>query len=107
MTDIWTLEETDPDSGRQIFARAVPTSPKGLYGTYAFSIERDFQVRTNDGEILLQTNGSAKGEYWCGVFLFFVADAAGTQVRLDESDTPKDKILNVPDAPLPRDQIWT
>ncbi|KMW58269.1 hypothetical protein AIOL_003240 [Candidatus Rhodobacter oscarellae] len=105
MSAAWTLEETDPTSGRQIFARPSEPIGKGDTGTHDFKIARDFQVRSAAGEVLLEAHGSAAGEYWCGAFLFFVDGSAGRQVRLDESDRAEDVIMDVPDTPLAPDAI--
>ncbi|WP_157063821.1 hypothetical protein [Phaeobacter sp. 11ANDIMAR09] len=102
----WQQEEQDTSSGRKIFAREIPRELSGNYGTYDFSLSREFQVRTSDGEILLQVSGSAKGEYWCGVFLFFVDGSEGAKVRLEESNKDENTFLDVPDTPLLAHQVW-
>lgn len=105
MSKTWEELDHDPVSGRRIFSRDVPTHQGGYYGTYSFKVEKDFQVRSADGTVLRQLSGTARGEYWCGVFLFFVHGADGKQVRLDESDRDEDEIYDVPDTPLPEDKI--
>ncbi|MEM7438244.1 MAG: hypothetical protein AAF393_01500 [Pseudomonadota bacterium] len=105
MDDSWKEEERDAASGRTIYARNVPRDLHGNYGTYDFAMAREFQVRSPDGDVLLQQSGSAKGEYWCGVFLFFVDGSEGTRVRLEESDRPEDQFFNVPEKPMPVDKI--
>lgn len=104
---IWTLEETCPTSGRTIYAREVPEGRGGTSGTYDFAMEREFQVRTAESEVLLQVSDTAKGEYWCGVFLFFVDGSHGRRVRLDASNTPKDRFFDVPDVALPAEKLWS
>ncbi len=92
-------EEVDHDrvSGRRIFNRETE-SGNGGYGGHHFEVSADFEVRDTNGRILLKKSGSAKGEYWCGVFLWFVEGSEGRQVRLDESDE-EDRTFNVPDPP--------
>jgi len=107
MNQSWEAEEKDIASGRQIFARQVPHNRKGNYGTHDFAIAREFQVRTENGEVLLQTSGSAKGEYWCGAFLFFIEGSEGTEVRLEETDRNENTFLDVPDMPLAAEKVWT
>lgn len=97
----WGLQDTDSVSGRQIFKMDVPIesdSRAGSYGTYDFKVQADFEVRDKAGRVLLKTSGSASGEYWCGVFLWFVDGSDGTKVRLEETDQEKDTILLVPDV---------
>lgn len=105
MTKSWTLEATDPASGRAIYARDAEPIGQADTGTYDFKIARDFQVRDAQGAVLLQAYGTAKGEYWCGAFLFFVEGSKGTRVRLEESDAPEDLFYDVPDTPLPPERI--
>lgn len=104
--EVWQEEEKDAASGRKIFAREVVEGRKGDSGTYDFSMEREFQVRSERGEVLLQKSGSSNGEYWCGVFLFFVDGSDGRRVRLDESNKEKDEFFDVPDTPIPEERIW-
>lgn len=95
----WELLDTDESSGRQIFKRDVPRdagSAQSTYGTYDFKVQAEFEVRDPAGNVLLKTSGTAKGEYWCGVFLWFVEGSNGTQVRLEESDSAEKPALNVP-----------
>ncbi|MEM1159648.1 MAG: hypothetical protein AAGJ28_01835 [Pseudomonadota bacterium] len=103
----WQKEAVDAASGRTIYAREVPHARQGNYGTYDFAIAREFQVRSATGEVLFQTSGSAEGEYWCGVFLFFVDGAEGAKVRLEISEEPEDQIFDVPDTPVPASKLWT
>lgn len=102
----WIKEATDSVSGRTIYGREVKTGSHGNYGTNSFRIEREFQVRDPSGRVLLQTSGTASGEYWCGVFLFFVVETDGAIVRLQQSDKPDDVQFDVPDIPLPLDKVW-
>lgn len=106
MIEGWQEEEKDDASGRTIFAREVPHGREGNYGTHDFAMQREFQVRAANGEVLLQKSGSTEGEYWCGVFLFFVEGTDGKRVRLDESDKPEDSFFDVPDTPVPDDKVW-
>ncbi|GAA6179971.1 hypothetical protein NBRC116594_14090 [Shimia sp. NS0008-38b] len=107
MTSDWQEEEKDSVSGRIIFARDIPRKRQGTYGTHDFATAREFQVRSKAGDVLFQVSGSAEGEYWCGVFLFFVEGSEGRQVKLDESDVPENKIFDVPETPLHQSQVWT
>lgn len=106
MNEDWQEEEKDTASGRVIYAREVPHGRQGNYGTYDFAIAREFQVFSSAGEVLLQVTGSAQGEHWCGVFLFFVEGSDGAKVRLEESNKPEDTILDVPDTPIALDRVW-
>lgn len=106
MNEDWQEEEKDTASGRVIYAREVPHGLQGNYGTYDFALAREFQVRSPSGEVLLQTSGSAQGEYWCGVFLFFIDGSKGTKVRLEESDRQENTILEVSDMPLALEKVW-
>jgi len=97
----WEELDHDPVSGRRIFKADEPVSRNGYYGTYDFKVAARFEVRDADGNVLLRSSGSASGEYWCGVFLWFVKGADGRQVRLDESDREEDEFYDVPDVPPP------
>lgn len=107
MDQEWQIEEQDEASGRAICAREIQYHRQGITGTYDFSISREFQVRNQSGDVLLQVSGSAKGEYWCGVFLFFLEGSNGKRVRLVESDRPENTFLDVPDTPLAKESVWT
>ncbi|MEM6589568.1 MAG: hypothetical protein AAF641_14065 [Pseudomonadota bacterium] len=98
----WELLASDAASGRQIYKKDVPpagTSNTSTYGTYDFKVAADFEVRDAEGRVLLTTHGSASGEYYCCVFLWFVDGSDGTQVRLEESNREDHPILDVPDTP--------
>ncbi len=98
----WELMATDAASGRQIFKKDVPNDPGfgADSGTYDFFVSAAFEVRDSNGAVLLKTSGSARGEYWCGVFLWFVEGSDGTRVRIDRSDDEETQILDVPDRPV-------
>lgn len=100
MKPIWEEIDHDPTSNRRIFKTDDLVEQSGHYGTYDFKAEATFEVRNADGEVLLRTFGSARGEYWCGVFLWFVKGSEGQQVLLDESDNKVDRIIEVPDLPI-------
>ncbi len=106
MSKEWEEIDHDEVSGRRIFSREVEPVSSGYNGTYDFDIAKDLQVRNADGEVLLQKHGSASGEYWCGVFMFFVKGSEGKKVRVEESDREEDEFFDVPDTPLPEDKIW-
>lgn len=95
----WTHQQTDQSSGRQIFKRDVAPITNTIRHGYDFKVAADFEVRDAQGQVLMSAYGMASGEYWCGVFLWFVKGSSGTQVRLDESDKSEDTILDVPDQP--------
>ncbi|MEM1317931.1 MAG: hypothetical protein AAGF29_06680 [Pseudomonadota bacterium] len=97
----WELMATDDVSGRQIFKRDVPVVSLGRpsnYGTYDFRVEAEFEVRDRAGRVLFETSGSASGEYWCGVFLWFVEGTDGTKVRLEESDRAEPLVIDIPES---------
>ncbi|MEM7429083.1 MAG: hypothetical protein AAF441_23595 [Pseudomonadota bacterium] len=95
----WEEVDHDAASGRRIFKAEEEVAPSGNYGTYQFKTAARFEVRNADGEVLFKTSGSASGEHWCGVFLWFVEGSEGRRVRLDESDTESDEFFDVPDTP--------
>ena len=95
----WEQLDHDPASGRVIFKADEDVHRPGLYRGNDHIVGAMFEVRTAQGTVLLRTSGTAKGEYWCGVFLWFVKDSNGTQVRLDCSDEEVDDIIDVPDTP--------
>ncbi|MEM9356471.1 MAG: hypothetical protein AAGB04_09670 [Pseudomonadota bacterium] len=94
-----TWEEIDFDtiSGRRIFKREVEFG-NGGYGGQHFELSAEFEVRDAAGRVLLQTSGTAKGDYWCGAFLWFVEGSDGRRVRLHQSHQDDDTYLDVPDA---------
>ncbi len=94
-----TWEEIDHDavSDRRIFKREVEFG-NGGYGGQHFELQAEFEVRDVTGNVLLQTSGAAKGEYWCGTFLWFVPGSDGRRVRLHQSHQDDDVYLDVPDA---------
>ncbi|MEL6299276.1 MAG: hypothetical protein AAFQ45_11975 [Pseudomonadota bacterium] len=94
----WSEIDHDAESGRRIFKRDAPNQRSGTYGTYDFEVAADLEVRDAAGTVLFATRETASGEYWCGVFLWFVKGTAGTQVRLDASNKD-DRIYDVPDTP--------
>lgn len=101
----WELLDSDAPSGRQIYKQDVPplrASKTSNYGTYDFKVAADFEVRDAQGQVLLTASGAAQGDYWCGVFLWFIKGSHGSQVRLEQSDTEDDIILDVPDDPILR-----
>lgn len=95
----WEQIDHDPASGRVIFKADEEVNRPGLYRGNDHVVEAVFEVRTAQGTVLWRTWESAKGEYWCGVFLWFVKGSNGTQVRLDCSDVEVDEIIDVPDTP--------
>ena len=95
----WEEVDHDPVSGRRIF-KSRDSENCRYYGDYSFMEAADFEVRCPDGRVLREMSGSAKGEHWCGVFLWFVKGSDGRQVRLDESDREEDEFYDVPDIPL-------
>lgn len=95
----WKEIDHDPVSDRRIF-KADDSDEGKYYGGYDFKVAADFEVRDANGDVLMTSSGSAKGEYWCGVFLWFVKGSNGRKVRLDESDRDEDEFYDVPDHPL-------
>ncbi len=101
MVSQWEEIDHDATSNRRIFKVDEPPSEKsGYYGTYDFDVGARFEVHNESGEVLFKTSGTAKGEYWCGVFLWFVKGSNGRQVRLDEFDSEAGQIFQVPDEPI-------
>lgn len=99
MEKSWKEIDHDPVSDRRIFKADDPDGDR-YYGGHDFRVAADFEVRDANGDVLMKSSGSAKGEYWCGVFLWFVKGSNGRKVRLDESDRAEDEIFDVPDLPL-------
>lgn len=83
--ETWTEIDHDAVSGRRIFKRDTAFGNGGC-GGHHFEVEADFEVREPDGRVAMSTSGRAKGEYWCGTFLWFVKDKGGARVRLYQSD---------------------
>ncbi len=98
MTSQWTELDYDQASGRRIFKRDAPSPRAGNYGTHDFSVAADFEVRDSGGAVLLSKSETACGEYWCGVFLWFVKDTDGRQVRLEASNKDE-QVFDVPSTP--------
>ncbi|MEM8973595.1 MAG: hypothetical protein AAGD43_16170 [Pseudomonadota bacterium] len=94
-----TWEEIDHDtfSGRRIFKREVEFG-NGGYGGQHFELQAEFEVRDAADRVLLKTSGTAKGDYWCGAFLWFVDGSNGQRVRLYQSHRDDDTYLDVPNA---------
>ena len=105
-TQNWENECKDNDSGRTIYARNMPLTSNANTGTYDFALVREFQVRSPKNDVLLQVVGSSKGEYWCGVFLFFIDGTNGTKVRLEESDKLENTYFDVPNKPILDGKVW-
>ena len=99
MGEQWEEIDRDSKSGRRIFKREVNFGDGGYGGQY-FELRADFEVRDAEGRVLLKTDGTAKGDYWCGTFLWFVQDTGGQRVRLYQSDTVSDVFFDVPEAPV-------
>jgi len=97
----WEEIDHDASSGRRIFkADEKGGRSGGDHGTYNFKVRAKFEVRSADGDVFLEQSGSASGECWCGVFLWFVKGSEGQRVRLDESDVETDQFFDVPDTPI-------
>lgn len=98
MDVVWKELDHDPISGCKIYAADGSADPKNPLSRFNATVEEQFEVRNAKEEVLLRAFGSANGEHWAGVFLFFVEGSDGKRVRLDQSD--KDDIFyDVPNEP--------
>ncbi|MEL6871981.1 MAG: hypothetical protein AAFO62_04115 [Pseudomonadota bacterium] len=94
----WEQIDHDPVSDRRIFKREIAFG-QGGFGGHEFELTAEFEVRDGRGRVLARFTESAKGEYWCGAFLWFVKGSDGTRVRLSRSDRREDEVHDVPDTP--------
>jgi hypothetical protein len=99
MAPMWEDIDHDTASGRRIYKADEDSQRSSNYGTYDFRVTETFEVRNANGPVLLELSGSESGEYWCGLFVWFVEGSEGRRVRLDASDQETDQFFEVPDLP--------